>query len=840
MSRSEPRLELGKSFRTLPMALVEQSRHSGGVGSEAAFVSGLKTEGKKEAARKIVEGVSAMAELFGRGGVEELIQSLQTSGTVTLEAIQHIQETIPTCEEFKQTAMNALEEDGIVRRQKFAPLLVDVERMRTFSVPRLRSVLATQHDSTRFEPYLKYGIEYALHTIFKDEKQTLSFEDAKTKKRGELESKPLFYFPENDDAALDREKIRQAKFYLGTWEIHPAGFGEKRGETNHLFPGLSLKMNEATIAAILYHPRFGDGHRDERGMLLVRRQNKEKAFVRVSGNWFKDEISYLGGEQREPGSSLFTPEAYVQQHCPNLEERGLLKSVDFRSAERRLSPKGYVMFNGVLHTFGTKFGGMPAEQVSDREGLLTEIDKAGKPVRKWKIELYQPGDPGLVQVNFGKGEKRWSAGADMKKMMELVASDSSEQLSDDGFTRELRAQAKIRLSDLGEGERQCLQSIAGTPGKKKEIIAFARKFGLDGVRALGNAGEDETRAKTLMHLSEKVGPQIAEEVIHRYGTLLHVVDKEAKEVVGMFSKQAGKPVSEEKVRVELMRRAQGALKMFLEDIQKDPKMKLDQVLLNLDRLREDIVVFASLFKTAYKGKEGEVDFAQFEKFELVTSTPAELSKPERKRDRDQMEEILRGNRKGQDIGVAIISARSLREKLNPKNAKTQFYLLRDKSESELIAFVRFDERPDLGKNALYAGSLNVHPAWRGSAIGKSFFGQIVDQEAKEHKIFAHAAPDTEVGTSYVEDNEFVITGVDSFDGTDLLAIERDDTKGTTRRARGASQEVKAFDISKPYERAAFLAFIKKAQRAGQVCTRYFISDPSHLERRHIGGCAPAR
>ena len=126
-----------------------------------------------------------------------------------------------------------------------------------------------------------------------------------------------------------------------------------------------------------------------------------------------------------------------------------------------------------------------------------------------------------------------------------------------------------------------------------------------------------------------------------------------------------------------------------------------------------------------------------------------------------------------------------------------------------------------------------------SGIGESLLANTVDLLARNHVIHANFYPDSLVGTSFVEDHGYVITGIEEVllpDGGKEYGfrIMRDDTVNPMYAARHVKdrRDVSAeiYDLSKDKQR--LLDDVRAAEREHMVVTRFW-ADPAHPTKRHV-------
>lgn len=407
--------------------------------------------------------------------------------------------------------------------------------------------------------------------------------------------------------------------------------------------------------------------------------------------------------------------------------------------------------------------------------------------------------------------------------------------------RQLESDLGVPLKELTLREQIQLLSflVRQDYDEAQEAFATIKKFGTDSARtflALESGENWEYLTDVILRIADRYSETDARAIFAAYARLADLVHASTKELSEeVFVKAGPESFDRQKMDDDILRRAKDLL-VGLGEPEAEP-LPPEQIERLLKRYESDAVLFASIFKTAFKGREGQVDFSEMRGLSLERRAPSDLTPAERA----QMLTIFDENWSDQDP-IAGVSFKAMLEKTSdPTNKDTHFYLL--KRSDNIGAFLRFDHRDDLEPRAYYGGSFNVAPALRGSAIGEAFFKRVTDQEAGEHTIYAHVIPDAVVGARYVEDGS-LITGVDTIKIGDKetveLALRRDDRRQYRARQSGLTTAelqkgidgVRLESFRYPEDKDAFLAAIKKASASGEVVSRYWI-DEQDTKRRYL-------
>lgn len=383
----------------------------------------------------------------------------------------------------------------------------------------------------------------------------------------------------------------------------------------------------------------------------------------------------------------------------------------------------------------------------------------------------------------------------------------------------------ISLADLSLREQIQLLAYLVRVDAKTAIEGFAaiQDYGLDAARAFLSCEYGKEYGDAIVKIGKVLDHATAVKIFKTYANIIDVTDITAEELQRSFLSDSSKPIDVHSVQEQLIERGRSIIHSAAQRIAqaKDPVVAAEVLQQELERFRSDVVLFAAVFREATKGSK-TAEFKEWKGVSLETVDPQMLGTIERKRLFEGCRDVLLANWAEKGIDASAIALHGLEEGFEKKTNRTRLHLLR-RNES-ILAFVRFDERPDLGTNALYAGSFNVDPAARGSSIGSAFFHETLKTEGKDHDIRAHVFVDDRVGTSYVEEFGFVITGVErdqATDGstTDWFTIRRDESLNRRLATKAVEAPVgRVFYL--PDDREAMMDYVREETSKGNVITRY--------------------
>ncbi|MEK7094546.1 MAG: hypothetical protein AAB886_00360 [Patescibacteria group bacterium] len=221
------------------------------------------------------------------------------------------------------------------------------------------------------------------------------------------------------------------------------------------------------------------------------------------------------------------------------------------------------------------------------------------------------------------------------------------------------------------------------------LAKTTKKFGIDIARAFLASEQDEKAAEAILNIAEKLPEEDARKVFERYGALVDVARKEVDELLREFFVSAnGKEIDAQSLEREILRRGKELIIGLGRDILSGGKIDIGTVERRLRRASEDAVIFSSIFKTAYHGKDtilfNELRAVSFERMDW-----SELRQDEA----ETIKRIHWDNWSEQSPEEAEVLQKKLERALDGIG-NNQFYIL--KRNEEIMAFARTGEEDDVG------------------------------------------------------------------------------------------------------------------------------------------------
>ncbi len=372
---------------------------------------------------------------------------------------------------------------------------------------------------------------------------------------GDFHPKPFFYLPETVEDACDPQKIKEADFHLGPWDI--STYGKSQNTELLLTKEWNIEKDaiselEARMAMVLYNKNFGDGYRDENGILLIRdketREYKQANTTVLAGyNVLANTMQY-----QKDADFQYTIQEAVSRFLPHLVEKRLLLPTDFRNvghinSEKRgpvtrkgVSSSGTRGFNGVQHYLGEEFhrDNIETATLNENTGGIYEINNEGKRTltHLFTISSQENAKQTAGGYYYAGSERTQVRRFDPEEYVSKKQEDETDEEFETRVNFAIHAISSLPkvLSDLfSEGvplekrstkEQITIAEAAAVFAEDKEkyarFLAFVKKFqnsSFDVFKALAYGHEYADR---LLDLSERLPRQEMESVLENYASLL--------------------------------------------------------------------------------------------------------------------------------------------------------------------------------------------------------------------------------------------------------------------------------------------------------------------------------
>jgi hypothetical protein len=320
----------------------------------------------------------------------------------------------------------------------------------------------------------------------------------------------------------------------------------------------------------------------------------------------------------------------------------------------------------------------------------------------------------------------------------------TQQLHQPALREEIEADLGINLTDVPlRSQIHLLRFLAGQNRAGFDRLRNVLKSHPESSNKILNSflavAEDMRYSESILKLAETLDSKTAEAVFSKYAEIV----KGTEQIRQLTPEQTNEIIK------NLLHRGNELLRAWAQAAE---TQEASAILEQLEHIKAEILLFASTFKVLSAHEQVELTDLSGVKFEIKLAT--ELSETERR----QMQRIFAENRRGYSPSLFKETVQEFNEALNSVGQEFQILRLND----EVIAFIRFHSLPN-GK--LYAGSLNVRPEVKGSAMLQA----ALDQKARSYEIEAVAYSQNPMLSKYTSDFGFRIAGeIPDYQGTGEL------------------------------------------------------------------------
>lgn len=298
----------------------------------------------------------------------------------------------------------------------------------------------------------------------------------------------------------------------------------------------------------------------------------------------------------------------------------------------------------------------------------------------------------------------------------------------DFFNNKFFEETGVQFNNLNFREQAWFMRfvLKGEAETQKRALAVVKKYGENGLKTFiateidGGAGED------IFAIAESKMPErTVDNIFGKYARLVEKIDNVEEELKAFFRDQSEDGSFAVRVTSEISGRARIILADFAKTIKTagdsaQPVSLSKELKEKMKQINVDLVVFASIFKTAYKGKE-MVDLSEVRGLALETKDSGELNEAEKA----EMRRAFYGNRV-EGISREFAETR-VKQEFDPiiNEPGHSFHML--KHDGAVISFARTDE---LKNGNLYIGFINSDSQTKGMGIGEAFLRALLRETAK--------------------------------------------------------------------------------------------------------------
>ncbi|MDP3740796.1 MAG: hypothetical protein Q8R08_00535 [bacterium] len=436
--------------------------------------------------------------------------------------------------------------------------------------------------------------------------------------KGDYKAKPILYVPENEKEAYSIDAIKKSEFVSPIWELGTYGSSSFKHPTKN---GRSVNFDAVRIAAMIYHPRYGDAYRDENGRLMIRDPKQNKEFRPINVEILRSSFGLSHpGLQTDIGEILRT-------RVPELLENDLLRQSDFRvqtgnrfESSRPLrkdtiSHKGIVIINGVLHFLGTQFYNPNYEfvKLDPTTGGALKKDKKGLHISH-TFRVFSP-SPELME-----NKKQPYAGKELTQVSEFDETsliprregESPDEYSTRTaplrdmdffleFSNEFYRATGINPQTLPLQEQVSLASaVYDSLERRAQFFSFVKQYGPENLKVFVACSQNPDYFQTIMDLTDKLGQnlELTKKIFAAYGANIDGLSKKTDEIIATYKIiHADSALQPNTVLDALMARANALLVQAADEIKNAPADQREEIVVRLiQNFQEQEKIFEQTFK----------------------------------------------------------------------------------------------------------------------------------------------------------------------------------------------------------------------------------------------------
>lgn len=714
-----------------------------------------------------------------------------------INAIPNAIANCPDISQFQQVILEQFSKRGIVEKKEDLTV-VDLGKLIELDNNYFRPSLSNQFrgDSNKIgtelfinhdkvASYFGKGKKYEILFYTFNNLPVISKEDYEDGKR---ETKDLFYIPETAKSAFDVDSIKKSRFYLNFKDV------VKRYSYSETI--YAKNQEEIDLLAhqvlLIYHPQYGDGYRDEDNNLIVKYKDGKYRPIRTKFFEQYPQVK-LGKDENKytlTPSKLFADDALselIQNNLIQMSDFKEFKSSRFRTREfKKINSSGFVTVHGTdgkgIRYYvgkGKELSENPNARVSKINEKLAVVINKNKNDQRYISHYFHLTDSDNTDLTVSKPSSSsatqrtgtFLATREITKTTiynneNIKKEDDDNSQSLEKFRKLFDKVEKIR-SDCGvdlfekmtdEVHWQTISSaLLETTKDLSEVSQFINKYGIDYFADFISADVSIEDFDRYVSLGKNLEEETAKSVLLKYNEILDSVNKTKDKIKSVINFEVEQPILNIS---DIQLRAKKILMDFA-DLSAQAKLKgsdiaFIELLKKLDNIKQEVVIFASLFKQVAKSKD--INLNELLGVKLVNSTGGNISNF----DQQEIIEIYKNNREQYPKKLLENTGQDLNKSLQVTD--NHFYLV--KLNDQIVSYIRYKDLPN---GRVYVGSFNVRPEAKSSAIGDALIKTTLEQEGKEKVIEGvvySKHPKFESYIKYLESLGFKVVGeIDDYEGT---------------------------------------------------------------------------
>lgn len=379
------------------------------------------------------------------------------------------------------------------------------------------------------------------YTIFGDQKAITHEQE----KRGDLTPNPLLYYPRDRAAAFSPEEVKKSEFHIAPWELSLKIVSPIGKEFYPVKDGPQVERHELMASTIILHPRYGDGYRDKKNRLMIRRKDSRE-YAPISS----DELARYGVHLKTSSTAgklaLRNVRQAVREFLPNLVSKSILLPEDlvvssvtaYAEKERifrtKVSPDGMVIFNGVKHYIGRRFidKSIRIYPLTRDLGVIVGADNNGNETMAYTFRIFPREHFPSKKSGYAIAKKKDTELAifDPEKISLPRRADEPEEKYRERIDALKKFGSVLKLSNdltplgifINKDDIKEQTTVAKAAefltdkGEYSRFLSFARLYREDGIRTLFAAEYDNRNVKKILELGEALKESEADSLFYAY------------------------------------------------------------------------------------------------------------------------------------------------------------------------------------------------------------------------------------------------------------------------------------------------------------------------------------
>ncbi|PSO45669.1 MAG: hypothetical protein BRC22_00655, partial [Parcubacteria group bacterium QH_9_35_7] len=158
----------------------------------------------------------------------------------------------------------------------------------------------------------------------------------------------------------------------------------------------------------------------------------------------------------------------------------------------------------------------------------------------------------------------------------------------------------------------------------QRLQGFVKEYGKEGLETFLSIDLDSKAVEKIFNIDEAYNKETAQDIFSKYSSVINKIEESEQELIEFFSdKKEYDDIDKTKLTKELLKRAHSIIEEFAEE-----NYNRGEAENKLENLQDDVIIFTSIFKTAFKGEE-EIDFESVRGLDFETQKVDKISEEDK-------------------------------------------------------------------------------------------------------------------------------------------------------------------------------------------------------------------